>query len=84
MAALLEQVAGLAPEAATAAANELAQRLEPFRQRGLLRIVGQRWQLSDPEGLALSNAVLREMLSWWDRARAAQPPTASGPPSPET
>ena len=84
MATLLEQVAGLAPEAATAAANELAQRLEPFRQRGLLRIVGQRWQLSDPEGLALSNAVLREMLSWWDRARAAQPPTASGPPSPET
>jgi putative oxygen-independent coproporphyrinogen III oxidase len=44
----------------------LQRRLEPFAQEGLLRLEGPRWRLSDPEGLALSNAVLREFLLWWE------------------
>jgi oxygen-independent coproporphyrinogen-3 oxidase len=48
--------------------QELRQRLEPFVQRGLLRLEGPRWRLSDPEGMALSNAVLREMVAWWEPA----------------
>lgn len=44
----------------------LGERLEPFLARGLLCIEGPRWRLSEPEGLALSNAVLREVLLWWD------------------
>jgi oxygen-independent coproporphyrinogen-3 oxidase len=44
----------------------LRRRLAPFEQAGLLRIEGPRWRLSDPAGLALSNAVLRELLAWWE------------------
>ncbi|WP_259738407.1 radical SAM family heme chaperone HemW [Synechococcus sp. CS-205] len=40
--------------------------MAPWRQRGLLLVEGQRWRLADPEGLALSNAVLRELLAWWE------------------
>jgi len=43
----------------------LAERLEPWRARGLLRIEGPRWRLTNPAGMALSNGVLREMLAWW-------------------
>ncbi len=61
----------LEPLAAAAGlgAAELASLLErwrPYRERGLLRAEGGRWRLSDPEGLALSNAVLRELLEWWE------------------
>jgi putative oxygen-independent coproporphyrinogen III oxidase len=52
---------GLAP----ARLNDLRRRLADFEQRGLLLVEGSRWRLSDPAGLALSNAVLREMLAWW-------------------
>ncbi len=55
--------------------DSLRRRLEPFRQAGLLRIEGPRWRLSDPQGLALSNAVLRELLDWfqaWEERRAAR------------
>lgn len=51
-----------------AALDDLRRHLESFEQRGLLRVEGPRWRLSDPEGLALSNAVLRELLLWWERA----------------
>jgi oxygen-independent coproporphyrinogen-3 oxidase len=44
---------------------ELRQRLAGFETAGLLRVEGPRWRLSDPEGLALSNAVLRDLLAWW-------------------
>jgi oxygen-independent coproporphyrinogen-3 oxidase len=44
----------------------LRRRLASFEQAGLLRIEGPRWRLSDPAGLALSNAVLRELLAWWE------------------
>ena len=50
--------------------DALALRLAPFRQRGLLLIEGERWRLQAPAGLALSNAVLREILAWWDELNA--------------
>ncbi|MEB3243839.1 MAG: coproporphyrinogen-III oxidase family protein [Cyanobacteriota bacterium] len=42
----------------------LRARLSPWLEGGWLRIEGQRWRLSDPEGLALSNSVLRDVLDW--------------------
>jgi coproporphyrinogen III oxidase-like Fe-S oxidoreductase len=51
------------------AESELRLRLAAFEQRGLLRVEGGRWRLQDPEGLALSNAVLREVLEWWQEQR---------------
>jgi oxygen-independent coproporphyrinogen-3 oxidase len=71
--------------AATAAAPSpgslqgLRRRLEPFERQGLLRVEGDRWRLSDPAGLALSNAVLRELLDWWqtERERAQGVPVAA-------
>ena len=56
----------------------LQRRWQPFLRRGLLLQEGPRWRLSDPEGLALSNAVLREMLDWWEQ----QPAAAGNQPSP--
>ena len=50
--------------------NTLASRLAPFRERGLLLVEGDRWRLQAPHGLALSNAVLREMLAWWEERNA--------------
>ncbi|MFM9109159.1 MAG: radical SAM family heme chaperone HemW [Prochlorococcaceae cyanobacterium] len=43
---------------------ELRRRLDGPLATGLLQLEGPRWRLSDPQGLALSNAVLREMLVW--------------------
>ena len=57
---------GLAP----AELEQLALRLETWIQRGLLLLEGPRWRLRDPEGLALSNAVLRELLAWWQERPA--------------
>ena len=51
--------------------QQLRQRLGGFEQQGLLQVEGPRWRLSDPAGLALSNAVLRELLLWWDGRRAS-------------
>lgn len=56
--------------------ERLRQRLAPYEQRGLLRVEGPRWRLSDPQGLALSNGVLRELLAWWQEQ---EPPPASAP-----
>jgi len=46
--------------------EDLLERWQPYRQRGLLVQEGPRWRLSDPEGLALSNGVLRELVAWWE------------------
>ena len=54
---------------------ELERRWQPYLQRGLLQREGSRWRLSDPEGLALSNAVLREWLAWWSDQVEAPPPS---------
>ena len=51
--------------------EDLLNRWQPFRQRGLLLQEGRRWRLSDPEGLALSNGVLRELVAWWEERTAA-------------
>lgn len=48
------------------ALDDLLERWQPYRQRGLLLQEGPRWRLSDPEGLALSNGVLRELVAWWE------------------
>jgi putative oxygen-independent coproporphyrinogen III oxidase len=64
----LAAAAGLGPEDVAA----LADRLAPWRARGLLRIEGRRWRLTAPEGMALSNAVLREMLVWWQERPAGR------------
>jgi oxygen-independent coproporphyrinogen-3 oxidase len=42
----------------------LRARLQPWECQGLLCVEGPRWRLADPAGLALSNAVLRELLDW--------------------
>jgi len=52
--------------------TDLRQRLAGFEQQGLLRVEGPRWRLSDPEGLTLSNAVLRELLLWWEERRPSE------------
>ncbi len=59
----------------------LRRRLGDYERRGLLRVEGPRWRLADPEGLALSNGVLREMLAWWQELErpAPQPHPAPAP-----
>ncbi len=54
----------------------LRQRLAAYEQRGLLCVEGPRWRLADPQGLALSNGVLRELLAWWQEQ---EPLPASAP-----
>jgi len=61
----LERLAAAAGLGAAELAS-LLERWRPYRERGLLRAEGGRWRLSDPEGLALSIAVLRELLEWWE------------------
>ncbi len=63
---------GMGPEEV----DQLRELCAPFRERGLLRIEGPRWRLSDPAGLALSNAVLRELLAWWEQRVAAAAPAS--------
>ena len=70
--ALADQAGVSAPALAA-----LCHRWQPFVEQGLLRREGPRWRLSDPEGLALSNAVLRELMGWWE---AWEPVAAAGPP----
>ncbi|MEY4431583.1 MAG: radical family heme chaperone HemW [Cyanobacteriota bacterium] len=73
----LAQRAGLG----AAALEALEHRWQPYRQAGLLLQEGPRWRLSDPEGLALSNAVLRELMGWWE-AWGPGTEAAAPPPSP--
>jgi len=61
---------------------DLRDRLRPYEREGLLRIEGPRWRLSDPEGLALSNAVLRECLAWWECVGSRSSPAAPRSPDP--
>ena len=56
----------------------LQGRWQPFLQQGWLLREGRRWRLTDPEGLALSNAVLRELVDWWEQRDG----TPDRPPSP--
>jgi oxygen-independent coproporphyrinogen-3 oxidase len=56
----------------------LKARWQPFLQQGWLRQEGNRWRLTDPQGLALSNAVLRELVDWWEHRDGV----SDRPPSP--
>ncbi len=66
------RLADLAGQAGVTSAElgDLLGRWQPFRERGLLLQEGPRWRLSDPEGLALSNGVLRELVAWWEERAA--------------
>jgi len=73
-----------------AALGGLQTHLTPWVESGRLRIEGPRWRLSDPEGLAVSNSVLRDFLAWWMGQPAGQGcpadgsiPAAPPPPSPD-
>ena len=44
---------------------------------GLMQHVGRRWRLSDPEGMAVSNQVLVEVLEWWELLPDPVAPEAS-------
>ncbi len=41
-------------------------RWQPFVERGWLQQRAGRWCLTDPEGMALSNQVLIEVILWWE------------------
>jgi oxygen-independent coproporphyrinogen-3 oxidase len=77
LASLLDQ-AGLSQKPSLLGA--LAQRLQHERDAGLLLLEGNRWRLSDPAGLGLSNAVLRSLLR--ALGPAGSEPTAAGPQAP--
>lgn len=83
--AQLLRAGGWQEEAIRAELGRLRQRLQPWLARGLLLLEGERWRLSDPQGLALSNAVLRELWQWLDdsglRASAAAPPVPGSDPA---
>ncbi len=79
MAALLAD-AGVEPGQVPGHLEQLRRLLAAEREQGLLLIEGPRWRLSAPAGLALSNAVLRKLLDWWERVGPS--PTGSGPPGP--
>lgn len=67
------------PAAAVAEAlQQLQQRLKQPLDAGLLLIEGRRWRLSDPAGLALSNAVLRELLAWCQELQDVPAQQSSG------
>ena len=44
----------------------LEARWQPFVGLGLMERMGRRWRLSDPDGMALSNQVLLEVVEWWE------------------
>ncbi len=55
----------------------LEARWQPFVDMGLMQHVGRRWRLSDPEGMAVSNQVLVEVLEWWELLPDRVAPEAS-------
>ncbi len=62
--------------------EDLLSQLSGAHCRELLRIEGGRWRLSDPAGLALSNAVLRVMVEWWEQRASSLPSIGAGPAPP--
>ncbi len=50
----------------SACLEALQARLAPWIEGGWLCLEGERWRLSNPAGLALSNSVLRDVLEWWE------------------
>ena len=46
--------------------NKLLEEWERFLESGLLVRKGDRFFLSDPKGMDLSNQILISMFKWWD------------------
>ena len=46
--------------------SKLLEEWEKFLESGLLVRNGNRFFLSDPEGMELSNQILISMFKWWD------------------
>ena len=46
--------------------SKLLEEWEKFLESGLLIRKGNRFFLSDPEGMELSNQILISMFKWWD------------------
>ena len=44
----------------------LVVRWEPFIAKGFLKKYGERFKLTDPKGMDISNQILVEMFLWWD------------------
>ena len=57
--------------------SALEARWHRFQVCGLMERFGQRWRLSDPEGMAVSNQVLVEVLEWWESLPDSVAPGAS-------
>ena len=55
----------------------LEARWQPFVESGLMERLGCRWRLSDPEGMAVSNQMLVEVLEWWEMLPDPVAPAAS-------
>ncbi len=55
----------------------LEARWQPFVDTGLMERFGCRWRLSDPEGMAVSNRVLVEVVEWWELLSDPVVPSAS-------
>ena len=47
--------------------SKLLSNWQKFRDYGLLLNEGDRYFLSDPEGMELSNQVIIAMFEWWDQ-----------------
>ena len=61
----LSRAWGWTHEQCNALLPSLQARWQAAVDRGWLELHGRRWQLSDPEGMAISNQILVEMLLWW-------------------
>ncbi len=72
----LARARGITPAALQ---GDLEAVLAGWRRQGLVAWDGGRLRLLPPEGFCLSNAVLRDLLAWW-QPRPAE--CAPGPPSP--
>ena len=57
--------------------SALEARWQPFVEMGLVERFGRRWRLSDPEGMAVSNQVLVEVVEWWELLPDPVAPEAS-------
>ena len=72
----LAEASGLNPGALRA---ELEGVLSGWRRQGLVAWDGGRLRLLPPEGFCLSNAVLRDLLAWWQARPVGCAPARSSP-----
>ena len=47
--------------------TKLLEEWEAFLESGLLKRKGNRFFLSEPKGMELSNQILISMFKWWDK-----------------